>query len=212
MTPIPWLVLAAGLTVLAAGRLLVGRDRWGNTLLTLGVALFWGWTAGWAWSLPCVAVGALIWWVPGPPHATRREALARYWQRVALLTAAGLPPLRALEDALEPDPAGAMLLELVRHVASGDRDGVERFVERWPYPEAQAIAENVRAAWDHGLDPEQAHRRSLEMIRSLAQEQRLAQATRPLWTAGLPGILLLNVVLLFLVPLGTSLIRGWVSL
>lgn len=212
MPSVPLIPLAAGVAVLVGGRVLFGRDRWGHTLLTLVVAAYWAWAAGWVWSLPCLAVGALSWWPYRQSRDERRQALARYWQRVALLAAAGLPPLRALEDALEPDPAGTMLLELVRGVAAGDREAVERFVERWPYPEAQAIAETVRAAWEHGLDPEAAHRRSLEMLRAIAQERRLAQATRPLWTAGLPGLLLLNVVLLFLLPLGTTLIRGWLSL
>ncbi|MCL8207729.1 MAG: hypothetical protein K6V97_06625 [Actinomycetia bacterium] len=212
MPPVPLLPLAAGVGVLVSGRILAPRDRRSHTLLTLIVAAYWAWTAGWAWSLPALLAAALPWWPPRRSSDGRRHALARYWQRVALLAAAGMPPLRALEDALQPDDAYDVLRELVHGVTQGDRNAVERFVDQLPHPEAQAIAESVRAAWDHGLDPMAAHRRSLEMIRTLAQERRLAEAHRPLWTAGLPGLLLLNVVFLFLLPLGTAMMRDWTHL
>ena len=56
------------------------------------------------------------------------------------------------------------------------------------------------------------HGQGLLMRERLAQEECLREAKRPLWTAALPGALLMMVLVVFLVPLASFLMSGWAAL
>ncbi len=204
-------VLAGGAVLLwsewATGGSRVGRSVWWGAVALLWVA------AG----LVPLGVGLLVLvalqWLPesfGP--AQERAALCRFWQGVALLASSGIPLLAAIEEAAPPTLLGAALLGLAHRLSAGDASAVDEFVRAHNSVEGRQVAQLLRTAWEHGLDAEAAHAQGLLLWERLAQEERLREAKRPLWTAALPGALLLMVLVVFVVPLGSFLVSAWSAL
>lgn len=163
-----------------------------------------------------VAVGAVValevWPERREPPWNLRWRCCAFWQSVALLTTAGLPVLTAVEDALPPGPWGQDVKRLAFGLANSQKDAMQSFLSTYTMPEAREIAYALEAAWHHGLDSVQAHRQALAMQERLSQERRMQQAHQPLWAAGLPALLLLNLLLVFLVPVIHTLVQGWAGL
>jgi hypothetical protein len=131
---------------------------------------------------------------------------------VALVSTAGLPVLAAVDAARPAGQLGDDLLGLAHGLADGRQDAVSQFVHRHDNPEARAVASALQTSWVQGLDPDAAHREAAQLLESLWQERRLRGSRAPLTAAVLPGFALLNLFLLFLLPLGASLLSGWAHL
>ncbi len=184
---------------------------------TRGERTVWWGAVGILWALggQAVAAGGLLalvalQWLPddaGP--AAERRALCRFWQAVALLASAGIPLLAAIEEAAPAGPLGTAVMGLAHRLSEGDDRAGDAFVQAHNTVEGRQVAQLLRTAWEHGLDPEAAHAQGLLLWERLAQEERVREAKRPLWTAALPGALLLMVLVVFLVPLASFLISGW---
>ncbi len=155
---------------------------------------------------------ALQWLPDANPAGTERLAVCRFWQALTLLAGAGVPLLAAIEEAAPATAVGVDLTNLGQQLSLGAPDAVDQFVRRHPSVEARQVANLLRGAWDHGLDFEAAHIQGLVMVERLAQEERLREAKQPLWTAALPGVLLLMVLVVFLVPIASFLVSGWSAL
>jgi hypothetical protein len=145
----------------------------------------------------------------GAIQARERAEVCRFWQRVALLLSAGLGLLAAVEEARPLDRLGKDLSTLALGLADGNPEAATHFVTRHPYPEARQVAGALGEAWANGLDADSVQRQAASMLEQLSQEQRLKQARAPIWSAALPGLGLLNMMLVILIPLGTALWKSW---
>ena len=159
-----------------------------------------------------LALVALQWLPDAGGQADERRALCRFWQAMALLASSGMPLLAAIEEAAPAGPLGTDVLALAHRLSQGDDRAGDAFVQAHNTVEGRQVAQLLRTAWEHGLDPEAAHAQGLLLWERLAQEERVREAKRPLWTAALPGALLLMVLVVFLVPLASFLISGWSAL
>jgi hypothetical protein len=168
----------------------------------------------WGSGLVAGGLGTVLW--GGRGHGARRRVdrwvLIRFWQAVALLTAAGFSVMAAVESAAPPGPLGADLKRLAAGILERDADAVDRFVTAHPWPEARQVAASLQHSWTAGLDPSAAQEMASAMMDQLAQEDRVAVQRAPLWTAALPGVALLNVLIAFLIPLGATLWHSWLQL
>ena len=197
--------LAVGEALNRTGRLDVRLMVW--TVVALG------WVAR-GQAAPAVLlalVGALTWW-GARPRVDPRERLvwARFWETVALLATAGLPVLAAVEAARPPGPMGDAVVALARGVADGDPDAAARFVRAHDTPEARAVAEALTASWVEGLNPEAAEAMAVQILDQWAQDQRLRGHREPVTASMLPGLALVNLLLVFLWPVGSALWTTWI--
>ncbi len=204
--------LLAGGAALLWSEWATGGDRLGRTV-------WWGVVGGlWAIGGQAVVAAGLfalvaLQWLPDDAGTSgERLALCRFWQSMALLASSGIPLLAAIEEAAPSTPLGAAVMVLAQRLSHGDERAVDEFVEAHNSVEGRQVAQLLRTAWEHGLDPEAAHAQGLLLWERLAQEERVREAKRPLWTAALPGALLLMVLVVFLVPLASFLISGWSAL
>lgn len=167
----------------------------------------------WIVAIGVGAVAALeVWPEPRKVPWALRERCCTFWQSVALLTTAGLPVLTAVEDALPSGAWGEDVKRLAFALANSDPGAMEGFLTVHGTPESREVAYALESAWHHGLDSAQAHRQALAMRERLSQERRMQEASRPLWAAGLPALLLLNLLLMFMVPVVRTLVQGWAGL
>jgi len=187
-------------------------DRRGRSAGWVAVAVWWFVVGQPIVGGALTALVVLQWLPDAEPAVTERMAVCRFWQTLTLLAGAGIPLLAAMEEAAPPTAVGVDLTALGQQLSLGVPDAVDRFVRRHPSVEARQVADLLRGAWDHGLDLEAAHSQGLVMWERLAQEDRLREAKRPLWTAALPGVLLLMVLVVFLVPIASFLVSGWSAL
>ncbi len=150
---------------------------------------------------------AAVWPVPALSQASRAwQVLSQHGGSVGGVARQMLAQLR-LDRRLRWERTAALA-----GGRGGDPRGVEEFVQAHNTVEGRQVAQLLRTAWEHGLDPEAAHAQGLLLWERLAQVERLREAKRPLWTAALPGALLLMVLAVFLVPLASFLISGWSAL
>ena len=204
--------LLAGGAALLWSEWATGGSRLGRTVWWTSVAVVWAPGGQFVAAAGLWAAAALQWLPDDAGRLGERKALCRFWQAVALLASSGIPLLAAVEEAAPAGPLGAAVIALAHRLSQGDPRGVEEFVQAHNTVEGRQVAQLLRTASEHGLDPEAAHAQGLLLWERLAQEERLREAKRPLWTAALPGALLLMVLVVFLVPLASFLISGWSAL
>ena len=204
--------LLAGGAVLLWSEWAAGGDRRGRTVWWAVVGVLWA-VAGQAVAAGgLLALVALQWLPDDAAKAGERLALCRFWQSMALLASSGIPLLAAIEEAAPAGTLGGAVIALAHRLSQGDGRAVDEFVQTHNSVEGRQVAQLLRTAWEHGLDSEAAHAQGLLLWERLAQEERVREAKRPLWTAALPGALLLMVLVVFLVPLASFLISGWSAL
>jgi hypothetical protein len=201
------LELWAGAAALAVAELDAGAVRWRP--------LVWGvmgvvWLAGGYWvpGLALCALAALPLLSRRKTDPVEREALARFWQSVALLTASGMTLGEAVETAAPDGTLGAHLIELIAGLMEGDMAAGDRFRAVYRSPEARETAEALADCWSRGWDVEAIRQLGRTMVSRLREEVRRRQAQSPLFVSVLPALMLLNLLLVFFIPLGISLWGG----
>jgi hypothetical protein len=160
-------------------------------------------------ALGMAAMGAAA-LVPDPSRALReRRDLARFWERVAILTSAGLPLMQAVEEALPDGELGADIGALVQGLAWGDAGRADRFRKRYPSPEGEMVVTSLQSGWVHGLEAEGAFEQAQEAHAQLDQILRARLTSTPLWSTLIPAALLLALMAVILVPLAAAFVNGF---
>jgi hypothetical protein len=165
-----------------------------------------------------VVMGPLVWLFKRHARQStsgvrrRRESMVSFWRAVAVYLSAGLTFWQAIESAWQQVPEVApdvsqMAMSLA--YAGNDQQVADHFIHQYPGPEAEIVAGMMIHGYRHGLDPSRVTAQVEQMEERLAFETELKKRGDPIWMTILPGILLLNVVMILFVPMLALMIRHW---
>ena len=150
------------------------------------------------------------------PHSPKalwplRQALFRFWQQVAVLLSAGLTFWHAVEVSARSEPSIASRIEAMAERVQQqpqllpDATGL-------PVPEGQATALLLQHGYLHGIAVEQVEEEARSMKARLEFEEESRRRRDPLWMTVLPALLLLNVLWIFVAPMGAMASHSWIKI
>jgi Flp pilus assembly protein TadB len=143
---------------------------------------------------------------------SQREEMARFWAILGLYLSAGLPFWPALEEALVSTPAIAEPIRGLGRAVAQEKDPTDAmavFCGSIPGPESEMVATMVEHGFRHGISAGDVMMQAQELEDRLAFEQEIRRRQDPLWLTVLPAVMLLNLVMLFGVPMGVMMARSW---
>ena len=165
-----------------------------------------------------VVAGPLVWFLKRYAHRSassvrrKRESMVAFWRAVAVYLSAGLTFWQAIEAGWQQVPeiaSDVSQMAMGLAYAGDDAHLVNHFIGQYPGPEAEIVAGMMVHGYRHGLDPARVTAQVEQMEDRLAFETELKKRGDPIWMTILPGILLLNVVMILFVPMLALMIRHW---
>lgn len=154
------------------------------------------------------------WHLPPNPAKLRRNRwlLVRFWRVVSFFLTAGMTFWQAIDQAIlaVPELDGSMRSlthALVR--SRTEQPAMEAFRSQYPGPEGDLIATMVVHGYRHGITPEDAMKQAWDMEEHLSLEDALRKQSDPILLTILPALLLLNVLGVFIAPMGLLAVHSW---
>ncbi len=207
-----WVIgMLAGFAVLVGFRVPLDDLAW----LPLG---WLGWAAesrSWGW----LAVGgATVGWRliqrrwPNPGERRHRRSMSEFWSSVALHLNAGLAFWPALEEAAGGTPGLAAAIRQLGRAIAEQRDPqpeIEDFCRAFPGPEAEIVATMMEQGYRHGIAASEVMAQAREMEAHLTFENEVRRRRDPIWLAIIPGVLLVNMLMILAVPMAVVMVRQW---
>ncbi len=207
-----WIIgMVAGLAVLVGFKAPLEDMVW----LPLG---WLGWAVGsrgWGWVVAGVAT--LAWGLTRSRRSSsilreHRSRLTEFWASVALYLNAGLGFWPALEEAAGATPGLAGSIRRLGRVIAEQPDPqaeMEHFCRTFPGPESEIIATMMEQGYRHGITAGEVVAQAQEMQAQLTFEKELRRRRDPIWLAIIPGVLLVNMLLILAVPMAIVMVREW---
>ncbi|MCY0878675.1 MAG: hypothetical protein OWU84_07040 [Firmicutes bacterium] len=180
----------------------------------LGAAILGLWQSDDLWAVALSgAMSAAVVLAERPPSSSVRQvrpALIRFWHKVEAMASAGLTFWQAVEYAARSEPLIARpITGIAEQVAARSRG------EILPDPslgqDGPMTVLMLQHGYLHGIDGEhiRTHLRYLEEAVRAETDNRRNRA--PLWMSMLSALLLLNVLWLFVAPMATLAVKGWLK-
>ena len=184
-------------------------------------AWWWGAATGMATGSVVAAVGGALvvlaaarWWRRRQEERRRAklaEQLPGWLELVAVHLAAGRNVHDAIRDTIGrlPEPLRTEVWRTLceAELRADHREALRRLGERLATSGGQAAAATLERAWDQGPVPDLLERQAA-VVRELRQHAAVARTRLlPLWLSILPSVLVVDLLALFLVPLGYQLVN-----
>jgi len=140
-----------------------------------------------------------------------RQALARFWQQVAVLLSAGLTFWQAVEVSAHAEPyltdtIAAMADQIVRQPIGNLENTVI------PGEDGDLTLQLLQHGYVHGVTDGQIESHVRHIESRLAYEDEARRRRDPLWMTVLPALLLLNVLWIFITPMISMAHQSWFHL
>lgn len=213
--------LTLGAVFLGGALIVSGQGRYSDSIGFLVLSVVFA-IVGHHWSLGMILGGGiLIMVVRGRPPNRRRHllhtrwAFVRFWSAVSLFLSAGLTLWQAVDGALdEDDTINVGIRGMARQLSAGKdySEIFEDFVHEFSGPEAELVGTMLIHGYQHGLVASDVLEQSQQLEEQLAFEEEFRRRRDPLWMTVLPALLLLNILLLVIGPMGSLIgqsFQGW---
>ncbi|MCL4495068.1 MAG: hypothetical protein M1294_09690 [Firmicutes bacterium] len=141
----------------------------------------------------------------------KRWEIVKFWRTMAFFLSAGMTFWQAVDQAVSTVPeVGPDIGNLARLVGTEHSDSLSfsQFRALYPGPEADLVATMMVYGYQNGLQADDAVTQAWDMEEQLALEDALKRQSDPLLLTILPALLLVNVLVMFVAPMGLLAMRN----
>ncbi len=146
----------------------------------------------------------------------KRWRLVRFWRTLSFFLTAGMTFWQAMDQAIAavPEVSGSMraMASALARSRTEQTAMLARFRDQYPGPEGELISTMVVHGYRHGIRPEDAMKQAWDMEEQLSLEEALRRQSNPILLTVLPAVLLLNVLLVFVAPMGLLALKSWTGI
>ena len=145
----------------------------------------------------------------------RRWELVKFWRTAAFFLSAGMTFWQAVDQAVLAVPEVATDIETLAKVIGSqhsDSSVFSQFRAKYPGPESELVTTMMVYGYQNGLQAEDAITQAWDMEEQLALEDALRKQSDPLLLTILPALLLLNVLVVFIAPMGLMAMRNLLTM
>ncbi len=141
----------------------------------------------------------------------KRWSIVKFWRTMAFFLSAGMTFWQAMDQAVVAVPEIGVDIETLAKVIGtnhSDSGAFTRFRTQYPGPESDLVTTMMIYGYQNGLQAEDAITQAWDMEEQLTLEDALKKQSDPLLLTILPALLLLNVLIMFIAPMGLMAMKN----